>query len=94
MSSNQSSSMPSAAITVYVLSTCPQCKALRQFLIERGIAFATVDVDLLPSEERQALLAAMRPHNPKNAFPVTVVGGKAIIGFQKELVLRELGKVS
>jgi len=86
--------MSSPPITLYVLSTCPQCKALRQFLVERGVFFDTIEVDLLPSEEREALLAAMRPHNPKNAFPVTVVGGKAIIGFQKDLVLEELGKIS
>ena len=90
MSSIQPDPIPSPRITVYVLSTCPQCKALRQLLLERNISFDTVDVDLLPSEERKALLAEMRPHNPKNAFPVTVVGGKAIIGFQKDLILEQL----
>lgn len=83
--------MPAPPITLYVLSTCPQCKALRQLLVDHQVTFDTVDVDLLPSEERSALLAEMRPHNPKNAFPVIVVGGKAIIGFQKDLVLQELG---
>lgn len=83
--------MPSLPITVYVLSTCPQCKTLRQLLIDHGVVFDTVVVDLLPGEERKALLDEMRPHNPKAAFPVTVVGGKAIIGFQKDLVFQELG---
>lgn len=84
--------MANSPITLYVLSTCPQCKALRQLLIDHGATFNTIDVDLLPGEERSAFIEAMRPHNPKMAFPVTIVGGKAIIGFQKELVLQELGE--
>lgn len=91
MIDNQPSDMSNSPITLYVLSTCPQCKALRQLLIDHGITFDTIDVDLLPGEERSAFMEAMRPHNPKMAFPVTIVGGKAIIGFQKELLLQELG---
>lgn len=83
--------MSTIPITLYVLSTCPQCKALRQLLVDHGAIFDTIDVDLLPGEERSAFMEAMRPHNPKMAFPVTILGGKAIIGFQKELVLQELG---
>jgi glutaredoxin len=64
---------------------------MRQILIDHGAEFDTIDVDLLPGEERRVFMEAMRPHNPKMAFPVTIVGGKAIIGFQKELVLQELG---
>ena len=85
--------MASDDITLYVLSTCPQCEALRGLLTSCGISFTTIEVDLLPDDERRRLMEEMRPHNPRKAFPVTIVNGKAIIGFHKDLILRELGIV-
>lgn len=76
---------------LYVLTTCPQCQALRNFLTSHHISFEATDVDLLAAEERDELLRQMAPHNPKKAFPVTIINGKAIIGYQIDILMKELG---
>lgn len=83
--------MEQPIVKILVLTTCPQCQALKNLLSSHKIAFEATDVDMLAAEERKELLRQMAPHNPKKAFPVTFVNGKAIIGFQKDLLLEELG---
>ena len=78
-------------VKLLVLTTCPQCKALRALLTTHKIPFEATDVDLLAPEERKELLLQMAPHNPQKAFPVTFINGKAIIGYQKDLLMEELG---
>jgi glutaredoxin len=83
--------MESPKVRLLVLTTCPQCRALQELLSAYGVEYEATDVDLLPSAERAELLAQMVEHNEKKAFPVTFIGNKAIIGFQRELILAELG---
>ena len=83
--------MKDPTIKLLVLTTCPQCKALRDLLTTHKISFEATDVDLLAPEERKELLRQMAPHNPKKAFPVTFINDKAIIGYQKDLLMEELG---
>ncbi len=83
--------MENPKIRLLVLTTCPQCKALRDLLTTHKIPFETTDVDLLAPKEREELLLQMAPHNPKKAFPITFINGKAIIGYQKALLMEELG---
>lgn len=48
-------------------------------------------MDLMEKEEREELFTKMAPFNEKKAFPVTFIGNKAIIGFQKKVIMEELG---
>ena len=82
--------MNTVTVHILVLTTCPQCKALKDFLTEQQIVFTTTEVDLLATEERDDFLRSMAAHNPKKAFPVTFINGKAIIGFRKDLLIKEL----
>ncbi|MDX9896170.1 MAG: glutaredoxin family protein [Desulfofustis sp.] len=83
--------MTEPRVRLLVLSTCLQCKALQELLKANGIAYETTVVDLMLKEEREELFRQMAPYNEKKAFPVTFIGEKAIIGFQKQLILEELG---
>lgn len=83
--------MKDPTIKLLILTTCPQCQALKDLLVTHRIPFEAIDVDLLAPEEREELLLRMAPHNPKKAFPVTFINGKAIIGYQKALLMEELG---
>ncbi len=83
--------MKDPMIKLLVLTTCPQCKALRELLTTHKIPFEVTDVDTLAPAEREELLRRMAPHNPKKAFPVTFINGKALIGYQKDLLMEELG---
>ena len=83
--------MANLPVKLLVLTTCPQCKALKAMLTTLEIPFESTDVDTLAPEERRELLHWMAPHNPKKAFPVTFINGKAIVGYQKDLLMAELG---
>lgn len=79
------------SVEILVISTCPQCKALQDMLASHDVPFRAVDIDLLAKKEREELLTQITPHNPQKAFPITMINGKAIIGFQKDILLMELG---
>ena len=78
-------------VKLLVLTTCIQCKALKDLLSEHDVPFESTDVDLLLKEERDELFENMAPYNEKKAFPVTFIGDKAIVGYQKTLIMEELG---
>ena len=83
--------MEQSTVKILVLTTCPQCQALKNLLTANNILFESTDVDMLAPEERKELLQQMAPYNPKKAFPITFINGKAIIGYQQELLMEELG---
>jgi glutaredoxin-like protein NrdH len=73
------------------LTTCLQCKALKDLLTEHKVEYESTDVDLLFKDERDELFAEMKKYNAKKAFPVTFIGQDIIIGYQKSLILDTLG---
>ncbi|BDD86621.1 glutaredoxin family protein [Desulfofustis limnaeus] len=83
--------MAEPRVRLLVLSTCLQCKALQELLKANDIAYETTVVDLMLKDEREELFRQMAPYNEKKAFPVTFIGDKAIIGFQRQLIMEELG---
>lgn len=78
-------------VKLLVLSTCLQCKALMELLQQHQVPFEATNIDLLEQQEREDLLRRMEPFNEKKAFPVAFIGNKAIVGFQKKVILAELG---
>jgi len=78
-------------VKLLVLTTCIQCKALKDLLSAHEVDFESTDVDLLFKDERDELFEKMAPYNEKKAFPVTFIGNKAIVGFQKQASMEELG---
>lgn len=78
-------------VKLLVLTTCLQCKALKDLLTEYKVSFESTDVDLLIKDEREELFAEMRHYNDRKAFPVTYIGDEIIVGYQKSLILETLG---
>jgi glutaredoxin-like protein NrdH len=78
-------------VKLLVLTTCLQCKALKELLSDKGVDFESIDVDLLLKDERDLLFEEMKHFNEKKAFPVTFIGDKVILGYQKSLILETLG---
>lgn len=83
--------MKQPKVTLLVLTTCIQCKALKDLLSAHQVEFESTDVDLMIKDERDELFEKMAPYNEKKAFPVTFIDKKAIVGFQKSLIMEELG---
>ena len=80
-------------VKLLILTTCIQCKALMDLLSAHDVPYESTEVDLLLKEERDLLFKEMAPYNEKKAFPVTFIGNKAIVGFQKAVIMEELGLV-
>ena len=78
-------------VKLLVLTTCLQCKALKDLLSEHGVSFESTDVDLMVKGEREELFTEMREYNEKRAFPVTYIGEDIIVGYQKSLIMETLG---
>ena len=76
---------------VYVLSTCPRCRRVKAWLIEQGIDFDLVEVDLLPREERHKILIELRKHRPVVSFPVIETGDRVLLGTNVDEVKEVFG---
>ena len=83
--------MSEPKVKLLVITTCLQCKALKDLLSAHNVDFESTDVDLMFKDERDELFTKMAPYNEKKAFPVTFIGDKAIVGFQKDVIMAELG---
>ncbi|MCF8028585.1 MAG: glutaredoxin family protein [Desulfobacteraceae bacterium] len=78
-------------ITVYALSTCGHCKKAKELLNECNVSYDSVEVDLLDSEERQAVLEDVKALNPRCSFPTIRIGEKVIVGYKEDEIKEALG---
>jgi glutaredoxin-like protein NrdH len=79
-------------IKIYTLSTCVHCKAAKKLLIECGVKYEFIDVDLLTGEAQKNVLEDVKKYNPECSFPTIIIGDKVIIGFRENEIRGELGK--
>jgi glutaredoxin-like protein NrdH len=80
-------------IKLFALSTCPWCRKTKQLLDELGAEYDFVDVDLLPSAEKNSTMVTVRKWNPSGSFPVLVINdSKTIIGFREDDIKAALKK--
>lgn len=77
-------------VRLYSLSTCPQCKIVKQFLDGNNIGYELIEVDLLDSGEQWATSKELKKYNPSATFPTLVVE-EVIKGFDKEAISSALG---
>jgi len=73
-------------IRVYTTSTCPYCTMTKTFLKEKNISFQEIDV----GRDRKAA-KEMVTKSGQMGVPVIEIDGKIIVGFDKEVITRELG---
>src|SRR5262249_28157438 len=78
-------------ITVVMYSTawCPACKAARQYMTSKGIAYVDNDVDA--SESARATLKRL---NPRGSIPTIDVDGDVMVGFGEEHFERMLDRAA
>lgn len=78
-------------VKVYALSTCGHCKKAKELLSECNVSYDAVEVDLLDSEERQAVLEDVKALNPRCSFPTIRIGEKVIVGYREDEIKEALG---
>jgi len=75
-------------IKVYSTPTCPYCKKTREYLKEKNIEFQDIDVS-----ESQENAKEMIEKSGQMGVPVIEINGKIIVGFDKEVLEKELKNV-
>lgn len=70
---------------IYTTITCPFCKMAKNYFQEHGIAYEEKDVTNDP-----ALQQEMIQKSGQLAVPVIDIGGKIIVGFQKDQIEQAL----
>ena len=77
-------------VKLYALSTCPWCKKTKKLLNENEVQYDFVDVDLAADDLQETIRHEIQQLGVDASFPIIVVNGKAIVGYNPEEILRAL----
>jgi len=80
-------------VFLYGLSTCPWCRKAKQWFTANGVPFEWVDVDLLKVEEQTAAAEKAYQLSGGRRFPVAVINGEVVAGFNADRYLELLRSV-
>jgi len=83
--------MVSKKITLYSLTTCVFCQAIKKMLDDLEISFQCIQADELPEEEKKKLIQELRKVNPKCSFPTVVAGDEVIVGYKVQEIKEAIG---
>ena len=73
-------------VVVFSTPTCPHCRTAKQYLKKKGVRFTNVDVSRDQSAARD-----MQRISGQQGVPVITVGGRPIVGFDRNQLDRLLG---
>ncbi len=79
-------------VRMYSLSTCPWCKKMKRFLREGGVDFDFLDLDLADEGEKNDAFAEMKRLGLPTAFPIVIVGDRAVQGYKPSEVMDLVGE--
>lgn len=72
-------------VLVYALSTCAWCKKTKKFLLDKGIEYEFVDVDLCDDNDMDAIREDLKKRGLGMNFPVIIIDDKnCIVGFRED----------
>lgn len=78
-------------VKIYTDSTCPHCKAAKQFLSNCGVQYDCHEIDTASEEEQAILIDEVKKFNPACTVPTIIIGNKILVGFNEILVREALG---
>lgn len=79
-------------VLMYAISTCAWCKKTKKFLVDMGVEYEYIDVDLCSKEEREKIRDDIRRRGGVLSYPTLIVDGKKIItGFSPDKIKEALG---
>lgn len=71
-------------VMIYALKSCRWCAKTKFWFEDQKIPYKHVDVDALEGEEADAMAEEVERVSGGRRFPVTVINGEVVIGFQPE----------
>ena len=84
-SSGSNDANSDVSVEIYSTSWCRYCKDAKRYFQSRGIAFKEYDV-----EKDRAAAKRLKRYNPRGGVPVTVINGRAIVGYAPAAFARAL----
>ena len=84
--------MNNLTITLYALSTCSHCKAVKALLDRHDITADVVEVDRLEGDARKTVLKTVKTVNSRVSFPTLVVGQEVVVGHKPDRIQSILEK--
>ena len=72
-------------VKVYSTPTCPYCTMAKNFLREKGVKFADIDVSV-----NKVAAAEMVQKSGQMGVPVIDIDGKLIVGFNRDAIKKSL----
>ncbi|MBI4174227.1 MAG: glutathione S-transferase N-terminal domain-containing protein [Candidatus Aenigmarchaeota archaeon] len=73
------------AVKIYTTTTCPYCSMAKDFLKKKGVKYEEANV-----EKNPAAAAEMVAKSRQMGVPVLDVGGKIIVGFDRQAIEKAL----
>lgn len=83
--------MAAKKITLYSLTTCTFCQAIKKMFEDLEISFHCIQADELPEKEKSKVLKELREVNPKCSFPTVVVDNEVVIGYKIQEIKETIG---
>jgi glutaredoxin len=83
--------MTAKKITLYSLTTCGFCQAIKKMLDDLGITFENLQADDLPEKEKEKVIRDLKKVNPKCSFPTVVIDEKVIVGYKIQEIKETIG---
>ena len=80
-------------VFLYALSTCPWCRKAKQWFNDIGVPFEFVDVDQLPRAEQDEAAEKAYQLSGARRYPVVLINGEVVVGFNKDRYLELLKRV-
>ncbi|MDI6717985.1 MAG: glutaredoxin family protein [Methanomicrobiales archaeon] len=79
-------------VRLYALSTCGWCAKTKQLLMELGVDFRYVYVDLLDADEMAQAIDEVAQLTSQQAFPTIVIDDdRVIVGYRADQIREALG---
>ena len=83
--------MTAQSVTLYSLSTCVYCGAVKKMLDDLAVDHHCIQTDELPDAERQKVIQELKRINPRCSFPTVVIGDQVITGYKAQEIKEKLG---
>ena len=68
-------------ITVYSKDKCPACRMTKKFLDNANLHFTEINIDHVPSDERDDIIAYLKNTLKRTSLPVLITDEVVISGF-------------
>ena len=78
-------------ITLYALTTCSYCQAIKKMLTDLNIDFTYHEADILFGDERKTLMKELRKHNNQGSFPTVIIDNTVVVGYKVQEIKEILG---